>query len=219
MKVAVRKQTITIDPVFQKIMESARDLTERKGVKGFSLADLCHEVEISPNTLYQYIDNEHDLVQKILAFERESFRIIFDEYDFDGVNSIDILLTVSKEISRNFKNINPSTTFDLKKYYPEIYQDHFQKRVDFIFEQIKLNIQKGINQGMYREDLSIELVARLYISRLIDIHNPDFFPPERFSFSMLFEVMFESFIRSIVKSEGLRYFEEKIKTNEFSSLR
>jgi len=180
MKVAVKKQTIAIDPVFQKIMESARDLTEKKGVKGFTFTDLCQEVGIPQKTLYGYVDNEHDLVQKILAFERESFRIIFDEYDFDGVNSIDILLTVSKEISQKFKNINPSTTFDLKKYYPEIYQDHFQKRVDFIFDQIKINIQKGINQGMYREDLSIELVARLYISRLIDIHNPDFFPPERF---------------------------------------
>lgn len=219
MKVAVKKQIIAIDPVFQKIMETARDLTEKKGVKGFSLTDLCHQVGVTQPTLFKYIDNEHDLVQKILAFERESFRVIFDEYDFDGVNAIDILLIVSKEISKKFKNINPSTTFDLKKYYPEIYQDHFQKRVDFIFDQIKINIQKGINQGMYREDLSIELVARLYISRLIDIHNPDFFPPERFSFSMLFEVMFESFIRSIAKPEGLRYFEEKIKTVEFSSLR
>jgi len=219
MKVAVKKHTIAIDPVYQKIMECARDLTEKKGVKGFTFADLCYKVGISQQTLFEYIDNENDLVQKILAFERESFRIIFDEYDFDGVNSIDILLTVSKEMSQKFKNINPSTTFDLKKYYPEIYQDHFQKRVDFIFDQIKINIQKGINQGMYREDLSIELVARLYISRLIDIHNPDFFPPERFSFSMLFEVMFESFIRSIAKPEGLRYFEEKIKTVEFSSLR
>jgi len=68
---------------------------------------------------------------------------------------------------------------------------------------------------MYREDLSVELVARLYISRLIDIHNPDFFPPARFSFSMLFDVMFESFIRSIAKIEGIKYFEEKIKTLEF----
>ncbi|HNS17670.1 MAG TPA: hypothetical protein PKH94_00860 [Bacteroidales bacterium] len=219
MKLAVKKQTIPIDPVFRQIMERARSLTEKKGVKGFTLNDLCIEAGISQKTLCEHIENDQDLVRKILEFERESFKVIFDEYDFDGVNSIDILLVVSKEISQNFQNINPSVTFDLKKYFPEIYQDHFQKRVDFIFEQIKLNIQKGINQGMYREDLSIELVARLYISRLIDIHNPDFFPPERFSFSMLFEVMFESFIRSIAKAEGLRYFEEKIKTCEYLSLR
>ncbi len=215
MKVAIKTHTIPIDPVYQQIMESARSLTEKRGVKGFTFLDICDEVGITQKTLFKYINNDNDLVRKILEFERESFKIIFEEYDFDGVNSIDVLLTVSKEISQNFKNINPSITFDLKKYYPEIYQDHFQKRVDFIFDQIKLNIQKGINQGMYREDLSIELVARLYISRLIDIHNPDFFPHERFSFSMLFEVMFESFIRSIAKAEGIRYFEEKIKTVEF----
>lgn len=215
MKDAIKKQTVALDPVYRQIMECVRDLTEKKGVKGFTFDDICREVGITSETLFGYIDNENDLVYKVLEFERESFKVIFDEYDFDGVNAIDILLIVSKEMSLKFKNINPSITFDLKKYYPEIYQDHFQKRVDFIFDKIKINIQKGINQGMYREDLSIELVARLYISRLIDIHNPDFFPPERFSFSMLFEVMFESFIRSIAKLEGLRYFEKKIKTVEF----
>lgn len=215
MKDAIKKQTVALDPVYRKIMESVRDLTEKRGVKGFTFDDICRTVGITSETLFGYIDNENDLVHKVLEFERESFKVIFDEYDFEGVNAIDILLTVSKEISHKFKNINPSITFDLKKYYPEIYQDHFQKRVDFIFDKIKINIQKGINQGMYREDLSIELVARLYISRLIDIHNPDFFPPERFSFSMLFEVMFESFIRSIAKLEGIRYFEEKIKTVDF----
>jgi hypothetical protein len=217
MKKAVKKQTVSIDPTYKRIMESVRDLTQKKGVRNLSFDDICEDVGINNDKLFNYIEDENDLIRKVLAFERESFKVIFDEYDFDYVNAIDILLTVSKEISQNFSNVNPSVTFDLKKYYPNIYQDHFQQRIDFIFEQIKINITKGINQGMYREDLSIELVARLYISRLIDMHNPDFFPPQRFSFSMLFEVMFENFIRSIAKPEGIKYFEEKIKSADFNA--
>jgi len=196
-------------------MEAVRDLTSEKGVRNFTFDDICNITGINKEKLDTYFIDEADLVRKSLEFERVSFKVVFEEYDFDYVNAIEVLMTVSKEMSQNFKNVNPSITFDLKKYYPEIYQDHFQKRIDFIFDQIKLNITKGINQGMYREDLSIELVARLYISRLIDIHNPEFFPPERFSFSMLFEVMFENFIRSIAKPEGLRYFEEKVKSADF----
>jgi len=215
MSLAVKKQIVSIDPIYRMIMESVRDLMKEKGVRGYTIEDIFKKINITEKDFYKYIDNENDLVKKVLEFERENFRVIFEEYNFDGVNAIDVLMTVSKEMSQNFKNLNPSLTFDLKKYYPVIYQEHFQKRIDFIFDQIKLNITKGINQGMYREDLSIELVARLYISRLIDIHNPDFFPPERFSFSMLFEVMFENFIRSIAKPEGLKYFEDKIKAVDF----
>jgi len=112
-------------------------------------------------------------------------------------------------------DISPSVTFVLKNHFPEIYQRHFIQRRDFIYEKIQINLSKGISQGMYRDDLSIELVARLYLSRLIDLHNPDFFPAEKFSFETIFNVMFENFIRSIAKPEGLTYFEKKKKNFKF----
>jgi len=74
---------------------------------------------------------------------------------------------------------------------------------------MQLNIQKGIRQKMYRSDVSTELVSRLYISRLIDLHDPAIFPPEKFSFETLFNTMFDHFIRGIATPAGLKYYEEK----------
>ena len=198
-----------MDKKLREIIEKARDLSFTYGIKNMSIDDMCNKMGISKKTLYKYIKNKTDLVEKILEFERERFKSIFDEYDFEGVNAIDILLTVSKEIALRFKDVTPSLTFELKKYYPELYQKHFDARTDFIFEKIKINLTKGINQGIYREDLSIELIARLYISRLIDIHNPEFFPPEKYSFENFFNVMFENFIRGIAKPEGIKYYEKQ----------
>ena len=62
---------------------------------------------------------------------------------------------------------------------------------------------------MYRGDLSIELVARLYIRRLIDLHNPEFFPADKFSFQTLFDVMFDNFIRGIANERGIEYYEKQ----------
>jgi hypothetical protein len=45
---------------------------------------------------------------------------------------------------------------------------------------MRKHIEQGIQQGVYRQDLSVELVSRIYISRLIDIHNPDFFRQTNF---------------------------------------
>ena len=69
---------------------------------------------------------------------------------------------------------------------------------------------------MYRDDLSVELIARLYIRRLIDLHNPDFFPADKFSFQTLFEVMFDNFIRGIAKPEGITYYEKQRKKFNFN---
>ncbi len=63
---------------------------------------------------------------------------------------------------------------------------------------------------MYREDLSIELAARLYISRLLDLHNDELFPPDKFSFHTLFNFMFENWIRGIARPEGIKYYEARL---------
>ena len=62
---------------------------------------------------------------------------------------------------------------------------------------------------MYRDDVSIELVARLYIRRLLDLHNIESFPPEAFSFDTMFNQMFERFVNTIATAEGMEYFEKK----------
>ncbi len=197
-----------------QIMEKARDLSFTYGIRSMSLEEIRTKLNISKSSFGKHFKNKNDFITKLLEFERERFKSIFDDHDFEGVNAIDILLTVGEEVASRFKDVNPSLTHDLHKYYPELYQQHFNSRQEFIFNKIKINLTKGIDQGVYRKDLSIELVARLYLSRLIDLHNPEFFPPEQFSFDTLFHFMFDQLIRGIANTEGLKYYEEKIAKNK-----
>jgi hypothetical protein len=196
---------------YNYIIKKYRDFLFSKGYMNLSLDKLSGKINVDKDIVRKYFATEEELVEKVLEYERKQFEKIFEDYDFEGVNAIDILLTVSREVAQKFKDVSPSITFELKNYYPEIYHRHFDFRRDFIYEKIKINLTKGINQGIYRDDLSIELVARLYLSRLIDLHNPDFFPTEEFSFETIFNTMFDNFIRGIAKPEGLKYFEKRRK--------
>jgi TetR/AcrR family transcriptional regulator, cholesterol catabolism regulator len=198
-----------MEPSLVEILNRVRNLFFKHGVRNVSMDDICKETGISKNKLYQIFSSKNDLVEKLLELERENFEIIFSTYNFDGVNSIDILLTVSKEVSEKFTDVSPSMTLDLKKYYPDIYHKHVEERIEFVSNNIRLNLEKGIRQGIYRDDLSVELVARLYIRRLLDLHNPDFFPADKFSFETLFDVMFDNFIRGIANENGIEYYEKQ----------
>jgi len=208
-----------MEPPLIDILERVRRLFFTYGVRSVSMDDICKDIGISKKKLYQLVTSKNHLVEKLLELERQNFEIIFDQNNFEGVNAIDILLIVSKDIGKRFQDISPSMTFDLKKYYPDVYHKHVDERIEFIYQKIQINIQKGISQGMYRDDLSIELVARLYIRRLIDLHNPEFFPADKFSFQTLFEVMFDNFIRGIANSVGIEYYEKqkrKVNFKKFS---
>jgi len=204
-----------MDNTLIDVLERVRELFFKYGVRSVSMEDICRDLGISKKKLYQLFSSKNELVEKLLLLERENFEIIFDTYNFEGVNAIDILLTVSKEVGDRFRDISPSMTFDLKKYYPDIYHNHIEERIDFIFKKIQINLEKGINQGVYRDDLSVELISRLYIRRLIDLHNPEFFPADKFSFQTIFEAMFDNFIPGIGNPKGIEYYEKQKKKVKF----
>jgi hypothetical protein len=203
-----------IDPTFA-LVEEVRKLLSGYKSNEFTFRNLARDMNIPIKTLKQAFGTESRLVEEILNFEQQNLENIFSDFDFTETNSIDDLLIVSKEISDNSENILPSITFDLRSGFPEVRQKFVEKRIAFVNAKIKSNFEIGMQQGMYRPDLSAELISRIYISRLIDLHNPDFFSNETISFSVLFDVMFDTFIRGIVTDEGKKYYERKIKGMKF----
>lgn len=201
-----------MDHQLQSILSDTREFILKSGIRQLNTATLARHLSLEETVLLHWFPTQDSLIEKVLEFERSSFKSIFDENNFDEINAIEILMIVSKAISTRFPELAPSVTSDLEALYPQIYLNHIEQRIDFIFMKMKINIEKGIRQGVYREDCSIELLARLYISRLIDLHNPTFFPPEKFSFKVLYDVMIDNFIRGIANDEGLKHYKKLRKT-------
>ncbi len=197
------------------LVEEVRKLLSGYKSGEFIFQNLAKDLNLPLEVLIQAFGNESGLVEEILAYEQQNLENIFSGFDFNASNAIDGLLTVSKEINDKFVDILPSITFDLRTLFPEVRQKFVEKRISFVSAKIRSNFELGMKQGMYRPDLSAELVSRLYISRLIDLHNPDFFPNETISFSVLFDVMFDTFIRGICTDTGKKYYENKIKHIKF----
>jgi len=199
-----------------QFITTIRNMTNLQGTEAVTLDKLLAIPEFETELCKYRIDSDEKLVTLILENERSMFEVIFKDFNFDGnEDAIDILFTVSKEMSAKFRNLSPSVTHDYKYKHPKVYQKHLDKRIAFINEKIQVNMRKGISQGMYRDDLSIELVARRYISRLLDIHDIESFPPEQFSFNTLFDQMFENFVTSIATQKGIDYYNEKKQSTSF----
>ncbi|MFK5855168.1 MAG: hypothetical protein QM503_03480 [Bacteroidota bacterium] len=195
------------------LVDRIRALANEKGIDAITLEKLGENPDFSNEILSEYFKNNEALAEYVLENERNKFEVIFVDHDFDGYfDAIDILFTVSKEMAGKFYNLSPSITYDYLNIYPKVYEEHLKKRIDFIFMKIQVNLQKGIQEGLYRDDVSIELVARRYISRLLDLHDPTNFPPEEFSFTTLFMQMFDSFVQSIATDKGIKHYNEKRKT-------
>jgi AcrR family transcriptional regulator len=197
------------DPKLRTMLDRIIELFYEFGIRNLNMDDISRKLKISKKTLYQYFKSKEDLIEKLFYYDE----IIWDEklskYKLKDLNAIDILIQVSILVTDKMSRLKPQLKFELKKYYEPIFNKFFQTKQNHIFNQISKNIQKGINEGLYRTDVNIDLTAGLYVRNLIDMHNKDYCFVENISFDQVFEAMFENHIRAISTAEGIEYFEKR----------
>ena len=195
---------------FKNILRESSRLFLKYGLRNLSMDDVCRELGISKKTLYQYVENKADLIDKFMQLHiEEDMLCIYNPELFTDKNAIDILLGISKIVSDQLKDFKPSVTFELQKYYADIYKRFMDAKRAQVYEGISRNLHKGIEEGLYREDIDIEVIARLYIQNLEDVHTIEFYSGEEKPVDKVFKVMFESHIRRNENAKGLAYFEAK----------
>jgi len=205
-----------MDEKIDRILSESLRLFKKNGIRSISMDDISKELGISKKTIYQYFANKTELVEKVLAYMTEQESTLCIDGDVTKMNAIDILLAVSRNVSKQLKDLNPINAFELQKYYPAIFREFVIRKRDHVFGQVKKNFEQGISEGIYRTDLNIDLVARLYIQKLEDVHDQEFLESVNFGFEKVFQVMFDNHIRGIANADGLAYYENQIKSSNIN---
>ena len=195
---------------YDELMMKLRKFTFTLGIRSFSIDEICKKTFTPKSLMTKYIKNKSDLVEQLLRFERLKFQAIFDDYNFEDFNAIKVLIIVNREITLRFNDVSPSMTFDLQKFYPEQFNEHYKKEQEFISEKIEINLHKGIEQKMYRKDINIDLIVHHYFPRLIELQNPTMIKTEKFSFGVLSEFIIDLMIRGIATPKGIKYYEKEV---------
>lgn len=197
------------DPKLCAILDGTIDLFYEFGIRNLNMDDISRKLKISKKTLYQYAKSKEDLIEKLFYYDDMKWEKRISEIKVEENNAIDILIQVSIVVSEQIGRFDPKLKFEMKKYYESIFHKFMQDKQAHIFEQISNNILKGISEGLYRDNLNVELIAGLYVRNLVDMHNKDYCFVENITFDQIFETMFENHIRAISTPAGLAWFEKR----------
>lgn len=205
------------DPKLRLILDNAIGLFCEFGIRNINMDDISRKVGISKRTLYQYVKSKEDLIERLFYYDQFKWDNEFSKLKLDEMNAIEILLQVSLMVIEEMGQLNPKMKYELKKYYEFIYNGFMDRKKTHIFDHISKNIRKGINEGLYRDDVNVDLVAGLYVRNLVDLHNTDYCIIGNITFGQVFQVLFENHIRAISTPEGIAYFEKR--KSEISQLK
>jgi TetR/AcrR family transcriptional regulator, cholesterol catabolism regulator len=193
------------------ILSKVRELYLKYGIKSVTMDDVAHELGISKKTLYLYVTDKNDLVGKVIDNEIQiRMKGIYNCSKF-RFNAIEELFEISLFMNKLIREQNPATEHDLKKYYPDHYQKIVKARRQGMLKYILLNLKKGIEEGLYRDDMNEEIIAKLYLSRSESTQTNDLFTVEEFTSSRLFIELLTYHVRGIATEKGISVLEKKTK--------
>lgn len=198
----------------KNILLKVRELYKKYGIKSITMDDVASELGISKKTLYQFVTDKDDLVGKFIDNEIELRQEEISKCFKIGFNAIEELVEISIFMNKMLRDQNPATEYDLRKYYPHHYQKTVKTRRERMYKYVLLNLIKGKEEGLYREDMNEEVIAKLYLSRSENIHFSELFTVEEFTSIKLFVEFLTYHVRGIATEKGISVLEKKIKELE-----
>ncbi|HHL58095.1 MAG: hypothetical protein DRI88_04910 [Bacteroidetes bacterium] len=194
----------------QDIIEKVSVLYHEFGIRSVTMDDVVHEIGISKKTLYQHFSDKSELVAAVMdsLFKQRKEKT---EQALEGKqNAIEEMLTYYSLQLRMIKEHKPTVIYDLKKYYPEIYEKVTIRKRKYIYDSVLQNLKRGKTEGLYRAEINEELIARLNLMRIEAIMTTGIFTSEDIMTPGFFKEVFTYHIYGIVNTKGRNYLEQNI---------
>jgi len=201
------------------ILDRIANMYFKYGIRSVTMDDISRELGISKKTLYQHFEDKADLVRKSILHKFNNPHKNWSDFFDDSLDAIEEILSLRNMIKPLLQMHNGKMEYDLKKYYPDIFLEIFELKQRWFYESTKRNLEKGIREGKYRNDLNIDTISKLIVGRMMYTVNPEYkiFNQDDIGSIDLFDEIIKYHIHGICTEQGINEFEEQydeIKKND-----
>ena len=184
------------------------------GFKSVTMDDIASGLGISKKTIYQHFENKNDLVEAVTMNLFENISCGIDEILTLNQNPIKELFTIKDFVMKNLKNESTSPIYQLQKYYPQIHKTLMSRQFAKMGDCVIDNLKKGIDQGLFRDNINLELIARFYFAGMTSIKDAELFNPIQFGTKEVQETYLEYHLRGITTDKGLIILKQILNNNQ-----
>lgn len=156
----------------EKIITKASELFLKLGFKSITMDDIAGEMCISKKTIYKYFCNKELLVEESTESIHKAVHETINSIVQMNHNAIVENFKIREMFSEMFKSsVDTSPIYQLKKHYPDIYEKVMLREINECSMWFRNNILKGIENGLYREDVDIDTYVKFYYTLIFSINE------------------------------------------------
>ena len=195
----------------ERILNKARELFFSFGIRSVTMDDIAREMGVSKKTIYQFYADKSSLVTKVIGDLVSCHNTQVEAYFQNSENAVHEVVLQTGAIAEIIQSIKPGVFFELQKYFPDTWRLIDGHRSDCVLQGILKNLHRGIREGIYREDLDLEVIAHIRLVQLNSVLNLQDFPPDRFNYQMILNQLTELYLYGIASQAGQKEISNYIK--------
>lgn len=186
------------------------------GTRNVSMDDIARELGMSKKTIYQYYSDKDELVNAVVDFTLDKMKRECDEAYGGAKDAVHELFLTMDLLAEQFRNMNPIILHDLEKNHATAFRKFLNYKHEYLFTVVRENMKRGISEGLFREDLNMDVISRFRLESMMMPFNTQLFPTSRYNFVEVVQLIMEHYVFGLATTKGhaliLQYKEERKKS-------
>ena len=216
-----QKVSLVLPPIMadlttkERIKITAHDLVMKYGIRSVSMDDIATALGISKKTIYLYYADKDELVLAVVSDVIRKSELDCDRDKKASENAIHEIFLAMEMVVEMFTTMNPSIIYDMHKYHPRAFAIFQKHKNEYIYNVMRQNLNRGINEGLYRAELNIEIMSKYRVESMLLPFSPEFRHNLKYNLVEIEQELIVHFLFGLVTLKGykliLKYQQEKIK--------
>lgn len=192
-----------------KIVEQSEEKFFKDGFYKTTMDEVASELGMSKKTIYKFFPSKDDLIMAIVKhFMNRMKGKILPALNSDK-NAIEKLGELIKILAGVSEKISSKRMEEMKRHFPQIWNEIDSFRTKMMFENITRVIDQGKAEGLF-VDYPTSIVMNMLVASIRSVVNPDFILNNNFSIIEAARSAFKILICGIVTEKGKQFLNYKL---------
>ena len=187
----------------KKIVDQSIQLFLQYGYKSVTMDDIAKHMGVSKKTIYVHFPTKDKLVEQSAVNHLDGIIKKINVISKQSKDPIIELYQIKKEVLNHLSSEKNSPQYQLQKYYPSLYSKLKEKEFSALSGLFSNSIQEGIQTGIFRKDIDVDFVVRIFFNGIRGITNIKLFPIEIYKIEDLLLNFSEYHLRALCTHEGI----------------
>ncbi len=195
----------------ERILTAAREYFFTNGFSKVTMEEFAHSMGMSKKTIYKFFPSKDDIVK---AITREQLVTINNRCESFRNNSsmefIDRIKSTISYLTTEMQKMKPQFYIDVQRNMPELWKEVDNFRHEKVTNDFGLMVQQGVDLGIFRSDVNVQVFVLMYSSAMQSIVNPEALSHLPLNLSQAYQAAITVFFEGMMTDDGRSKYRTKL---------